>query len=84
MNMALPLVAFLFIVVALLVRSGEQKVWQVILLTVFGFFLAKTNLADPIEAAVRWMVNGLLHSGGEPSGPSPSATGEGPTAPPWA
>ncbi|MFF2658686.1 hypothetical protein ACFVUH_15090 [Kitasatospora sp. NPDC058032] len=68
MNFAIPLTAFLFVIVVMMVRSRELKIWQVILVAVFGFFLARTNLADPIEAAVRWFVTGLTHSG-DPSTP---------------
>ncbi|MER7704661.1 hypothetical protein ABTX81_17430 [Kitasatospora sp. NPDC097605] len=70
MNFAIPLTAFLFVIVVMMVRSRELKIWQVILVAVFGFFLARTNLADPIEAAVRWFVTGLTHSG-DPSTPAP-------------
>ncbi len=81
MNLALPLTAFLFVIVVLMVRSRELKIWQVILVAVFGFFLARTNLADPIEAAVRWFVTGLTHSG-DPSAPT-TPTGPPTTLPPW-
>ncbi|SDT78356.1 hypothetical protein SAMN05216371_5702 [Streptomyces sp. TLI_053] len=81
MNVALPLTAFLAVVVALLIRSRELKIWHVILVGVFGFFLAQTHLADPIGDAVRWLVTGLTHSG-DPSAPS-TPTAPPTTPPPW-
>ncbi|WP_370151921.1 hypothetical protein [Streptacidiphilus sp. EB129] len=60
--MTLPLVAFLAVVVFLLVRSGELRAWQVVLVALFGFYLARTHLADPIAAAVTWIVQGLTHT----------------------
>lgn len=62
MTLALPLVAFLGVVVVLLVRSGELRAWQVVLTGLFGFYLAPTHLADPIAAAVTWFVAGLTHT----------------------
>ncbi|TDU05847.1 hypothetical protein EDD99_4383 [Streptomyces sp. 846.5] len=62
MTVALPLVAFLAIVVFLLVRSGDLPIWQVILVGLLGFYLARTHLADPIAAAVTWIVRGLTHT----------------------
>ncbi|MHA6761655.1 hypothetical protein [Streptacidiphilus sp. PAMC 29251] len=62
MTMALPLVAFFAVVVFLLVRSGELRVWQVVLVGLFGFYLDRTHLADPIAAAVTWTVRGLTHT----------------------
>ena len=59
---ALPLVAFLGVVVFLLVRSGELRVWQVVVVGLLGFYLARTHLADPIAGAVAWIVSGLTHT----------------------
>jgi hypothetical protein len=61
-TVALPLVAFLAIVVFLLIRSGDLPIWQVILVGLLGFYLARTHLADPIAAAVTWIVRGLTHT----------------------
>ncbi|MFF8773802.1 hypothetical protein [Kitasatospora sp. NPDC015120] len=74
MNFTIPLTAFLFVIVVMMVRSRELRIWQAVLVAVFGFFLARTNLADPVEAAVRWFVTGLTHSGDPstsvPNGPA--------------
>ncbi|MGC0311954.1 hypothetical protein [Kitasatospora acidiphila] len=62
MTVGIPLVALLGIIIYLLVRSGELRTWHVILTGVFGFYMARTHLADPIGAAVVWVVIGLTHT----------------------
>ncbi|MFC1436565.1 hypothetical protein ACEZDB_38630 [Streptacidiphilus sp. N1-3] len=62
MTMAMPLVMFLGVVVFLMVRSGELRAWQVVLVGLFGFYLAKTHMADPIVGAVAWLLTGLTHT----------------------
>jgi hypothetical protein len=55
-------VMLLFLVTALLVRSGELRLWHVIVTGLLGFFLARTDLAAPITATVVWIVTGLTHT----------------------
>lgn len=62
MNVGIPLVALLALVVYLLVRSGELRTWHVVVVGLLGFYLSKTHLADPIAAAVSWVVKGLTHN----------------------
>ncbi|MDH6137457.1 hypothetical protein P3T37_006889 [Kitasatospora sp. MAA4] len=62
MTLALPLAVLLAIIVYLLVRSGELRTWQVVLVGLLGFYLARTHLADPIGAAVTWLITGLTHT----------------------
>ncbi|MFJ6217359.1 hypothetical protein ACIQGZ_29100 [Streptomyces sp. NPDC092296] len=57
-----PLVALLAILVFVLVRAGELRIWQVVLVGLFGFYLDRTHLADPIASAVTWLVAGLTHT----------------------
>jgi hypothetical protein len=59
---AIPLVFFLGVIVFMLIRSGELPAWQVVLVALFGFYLARTHLADPIGSAVAWIVAGLTHT----------------------
>ncbi|MEZ0064227.1 hypothetical protein ABIA32_000205 [Streptacidiphilus sp. MAP12-20] len=61
MTLAMPLVGFLAVVVFLLIRSGELRVWQVITLTVFGFYLARSPLGNPLAFTVQWLVTGFTH-----------------------
>ncbi|TQF05417.1 hypothetical protein E6W39_28255 [Kitasatospora acidiphila] len=62
MTVGISLVALLGIVIYLLVRSGELRTWHVILTSVFGFYLARTHLGDPIGSVVVWVVTGLTHT----------------------
>jgi hypothetical protein len=62
-TVGIPLVVLLAIIIYLLVRSGELRAWHIILTSTFGFYLARTHLADPIGAAVVWVVRGFTHSG---------------------
>jgi hypothetical protein len=56
-TLAMPLVLLLGIVVFLLVRSGELSGWQVVLVALFGFYLDRTHLADPIGHFVSYMIH---------------------------
>ncbi|WP_037601629.1 hypothetical protein [Streptacidiphilus rugosus] len=62
MTLAMPLVAFLAVVVFLLIRSGELRTWQAVLLTVFGFYLARTPLGNVLAYTVQWLVTGFTHN----------------------
>ncbi|GAA1982195.1 hypothetical protein [Kitasatospora viridis] len=62
MTVDIPLVFVLGIFIYLLVRSGELRTWHVVLVGVFGFYLAHSHLADPISAGVGWVVTGLTHT----------------------
>ncbi|GAB2729808.1 hypothetical protein [Kitasatospora kifunensis] len=62
MTLGIPLVALLALIVYLLVRSGELRVWHVILTGLLGFYLDRTHLAEPIGAAVVWIAKGLTHT----------------------
>jgi hypothetical protein len=62
MTLALPLVIFLGIVVVLLIRSRDLAIWHVLIVGLFGFYLARTHLADSIAGAVSWIVTGLTHT----------------------
>lgn len=48
MTLAMPFVVLLGLVIFLIVRSGELTWWQVALVALFGFYLDRTSLADPI------------------------------------
>ena len=60
--MTMPLVLFLSVIVFLLVRSRELRVWQLVLVGLWGFYMARTHWADPIVGAVTWFVAGLFHT----------------------
>lgn len=62
MSVAAFLVMCLALIVVMLVRSREVALWQVIVIGLFGFYLARTELAGPISAAVLWVVSGLTHT----------------------
>jgi hypothetical protein len=60
--LALPLVAFLGVIVFLLIRSGDLPIWQVVLVSLFGFYLDRTHAAAPVSAVVAWIVRGFTHT----------------------
>ncbi|TDU06490.1 hypothetical protein EDD99_5049 [Streptomyces sp. 846.5] len=59
MSVALPMVALLGLVVFLLLRSGELRWWQVVLVGLLGFYLDRTHLSDPIAAFVSSLASSL-------------------------
>ncbi|MFF2076538.1 hypothetical protein ACFVXG_17490 [Kitasatospora sp. NPDC058162] len=62
MGAALILAAVLALVTYLLVRSGELKIWHVLLVGVLGIYLDRIGWADPVVYAVTWLVQGLTHT----------------------
>ncbi|MFF2080942.1 hypothetical protein ACFVXG_40015 [Kitasatospora sp. NPDC058162] len=62
MGAALILAAVLALVTYLLVRSGELKLWHVLLVGVLGIYLDRIGWADPVVYAVTWLVQGLTHT----------------------
>ncbi|RKT17993.1 hypothetical protein BX285_2402 [Streptomyces sp. 1114.5] len=59
---ALTLIAFLALATFLLVRSGELRFWQVLLVGVLAIYLDRIGWTDPIVYAVTWIVQGLTHT----------------------
>ncbi|RGD59592.1 hypothetical protein DR950_18960 [Kitasatospora xanthocidica] len=62
MGAALILTAVLALVTYLLVRSGELKIWHVLLVGVLGIYLDRIGWADPVVYGVTWLVQGLTHT----------------------
>lgn len=62
MSFAAVMVTGLVIVVVLLVRSRELRIWHVVLVGLLGYYLARTSLAAPINSAVMWLLTGLTHT----------------------
>jgi uncharacterized membrane protein YccC len=62
MSIGAVIFALLVVVVIMLVRSREVALWQVLVIALFGFYLARSSLAGPIGSAVVWLVTGLTHS----------------------
>ncbi|MER7768230.1 hypothetical protein [Kitasatospora sp. NPDC096140] len=56
------LILFLAVVTYLLVRSGELKIWHVVLIGVLGIYLDRIGWADPVVSAVTWIVQGFTHT----------------------
>lgn len=56
MTLTMPFVVLLGIVIFLLLRSGELTGWQVVLVALFGFYLDRTSLAEPIGHFVSSLV----------------------------
>ncbi|MFJ4013975.1 hypothetical protein [Streptomyces sp. NPDC090026] len=53
MALSISAVVLLAGVVALLLRSGSLRPWPALTTALFGFFLASTGLAAPINSAAR-------------------------------
>ncbi|MER6303522.1 hypothetical protein ABT247_28740 [Kitasatospora sp. NPDC001539] len=62
MGAALILTAVMALVTFLLVRSGELKLWHVLLVGILGIYLDRIGWADPVAYAVTWLVQGLTHT----------------------
>ncbi|MFJ4090012.1 hypothetical protein ACIPYS_00365 [Kitasatospora sp. NPDC089913] len=62
MDTTAVLVAFLVVVTFLLVRSGELRLWHVLLVGVLGVYLDRVGWADPVVGAVTWIVQGFTHT----------------------
>ncbi|MFF3516562.1 hypothetical protein [Streptomyces sp. NPDC002573] len=53
MSVSIPLAVLMLIVVIALMRSGYVRFGSALACALFGFFLASTNIAPAISAAVR-------------------------------
>ncbi|MFE4973083.1 hypothetical protein ACFRAR_13335 [Kitasatospora sp. NPDC056651] len=62
MGTALILTAVMALTTFLLIRSGELKLWHVLLIGVLGIFLDRIGWADPAIYAVMWLAQGLTHT----------------------
>ncbi|MEO3751759.1 hypothetical protein [Streptomyces sp. B6B3] len=62
MNTAMPLVVVLGIVVVLLVRSRQVRVWEASVVGLFGFYVALTPIGWTVIAVVEWLLGGFLHT----------------------
>ncbi|MEU0937219.1 hypothetical protein [Embleya sp. NPDC005971] len=58
-----PLIIVFALVVFMLVRAGELRVWQVVVVSLFGFYLAQTTLAPSISALVASLAAVVFHAG---------------------
>lgn len=55
--------AMLFgLVVVMLVRSGELRLWVAVVSGLFGFYLANSGAAPLINSVTTWIVTGLTHT----------------------
>jgi hypothetical protein len=56
-DVALPLVLLLGIVVLLLHRAREVRVFHLLVIGLFGFFLGSTFFAGPIRSVLGWLLH---------------------------
>ncbi|WP_329565349.1 hypothetical protein [Kitasatospora sp. NBC_01266] len=61
MSATIPLVALLGLLVFVLLRSNALRLWQVILVGLFGMYLDQTALGEPITITVTSLIVGLTH-----------------------
>ncbi|WP_329497344.1 hypothetical protein [Kitasatospora herbaricolor] len=62
MDTTAVLIVILAVVTFLLVRSGELRTWQVVLVGLLGIYLDRIGWTDPVIHAVTWIVQGLTHT----------------------
>ncbi|WP_042420748.1 hypothetical protein [Streptacidiphilus anmyonensis] len=62
MTLTIPLVSFLIVVIFLIVRSGELRIWQVLLVGLAGFYLARSPMGNFIAFTTQWLVYGFTHN----------------------
>lgn len=61
MRLAIPLVVLLGVVVVLLHRSGGMRVWQSVIVALFGFYLAESSAGGPANGVVNHFVHSFFH-----------------------
>lgn len=61
MTLAIPLVMLLGLIVWLLHRDDGLRVWQSVIIGLFGFYLADSGVGGLINGAVSHLLRGLSH-----------------------
>lgn len=59
---AIPLVVVFGLVSVLLVRGRDVRVWEAVVLVLFGYYLATSPVSGSISATVNWALRGFLHT----------------------
>ncbi|CAG6398583.1 hypothetical protein NMG29_06330 [Streptomyces cocklensis] len=58
----IPLVVIFGLVSALLVRGRDVRIWEAVVLVLFGYYLAASPVSGNISATVDWALRGFLHT----------------------
>jgi len=61
-NAAVVVLTFGGLVALMLLRTGEVKIWQALIIGLVGFYLRWTPFGTAIVTAVQWLLTGLTHS----------------------
>ncbi|WUH93520.1 hypothetical protein OG900_27705 [Streptomyces sp. NBC_00433] len=59
---SIPLVAVFGLVSALLVRGRDVRIWEAVVLALFGYYLAESPVSGDVSAGVEWLLRGFLHT----------------------
>ena len=59
---SIPLVAVFGLLSVLLIRGRDVRVWEAVVIGLFGYYLAESPVSDSISAAVEWLLHGFLHT----------------------
>jgi intracellular septation protein A len=58
---ALPLVFVFGVLTLMLHRSREIRAFHLLVIGLFGFFLAETGVAGLIRSVISWLIAGFFH-----------------------
>lgn len=58
----IPLVVVFGLVSVLLVRGRDVRLWEAVVLGLFGYYLAASPVGGSISTAVDWLLGGFLHT----------------------
>jgi intracellular septation protein A len=58
----IPLVVVFGLVTVLLVRDRDVRIWEAVVIALFGYYLAASPLSDSIASTVQWALRGFLHT----------------------
>jgi hypothetical protein len=59
---SIPLVAVFGLLSVLLVRGRDVRVWEAVVIGLFGYYLAESPVSHSISATVEWLLHGFLHT----------------------
>jgi hypothetical protein len=59
---AIPLVVVFGLVSVLLVRGRDVRIWEALVLVLFGYYLATSPIGGSISATVDWAIRSFLHA----------------------
>jgi hypothetical protein len=58
----IPLVVMFGLASALLVRGRDVRIWEAVVIALFGYYLAASPVSDSVASTVQWILRGFLHT----------------------